>query len=309
MGFNKQFIYLLKAGLFGGLILSTLTAKAEEQVLCISTKNTLVYESDLKGVAFSGVRFETVVPFQGWGQNLKTVTVAGKSVTYIKAQFTDRDEEEADNDIGWVRQNYVKAKSECAGYVAKSDDNEKGSDDNASATASISGLDDSNCCRFPLASSAQEDYTTGMRRFGYSRSGGARKHAAADLYHRQLEPVYAIADGVILRDREAFYGGTAATEIKHSGGFVARYGEMAFNSQMEIPDLENGKSVKAGQLIGYMKATKKSRGFNHPMLHFELYSGKVTGDLTQPDSKLGYKRRSDLLNPTRYLQKWEGHRG
>lgn len=305
--------YLRKFGLISGFLLAGLAVQAEEQVLCIATKNVLVYEADLKGIVFSGERFEAVAPFQGWGENSKVTKVGGKKVTYVRVQFTDREEEDADNDIGWVKSTDVKAKSECAGYIEPKDKDEG---ENKVVTAAVesddksvvSDLNDADCCRFPLATSAQADYTTGMRRFGYSRSGGARKHAAADLYHRQLEPVYAVADGVILRDREAFYGGTSATEIRHSGGFIGRYGELAFNSEKKI-DLDNGTQVKAGQLIGYMKATRARKGFNHPMLHFELYKGSATGDLTQPDSKLGYKRRSDLVNPTPYLQKWEGHRG
>lgn len=307
--------YLFKFGFVCSLLLGGAMAHAENHVLCIPTNYVLVYQQDIKTIAFSGEKFESLALFKGsWGINDKSVSIGGKYQKFVRVQFLDREEEDADNDIGWVKEEYVKPQSKCPGYVApKIDDNSKGDDHEdigiLDAGSNISGLNDVSCCRFPLASSAQADYTTGMRRFGFTRSGGARKHAAADLYHRQFEPVYAVADGVVLRDRESFYGGTAATEIKHTGGFVVRYGEIAFNAQKRISGINTGSRVKAGQLIGYMKATKKSRGFNHPMLHFELYSGKVTGDLTQASSKLGYKRRSDLLNPTRYLQKWEGNKG
>jgi hypothetical protein len=39
------------------------------------------------------------------------------------------------------------------------------------------------------------------------------------------------------------------------------------------------------------------------MLHFELYSGEKTGALKSKTGK--YKRRSDLMNPTPYLLKWQ----
>jgi murein DD-endopeptidase MepM/ murein hydrolase activator NlpD len=233
----------------------------------------------------------------------------------------DRQEEDADNDIGWVRQNNVKLKSQCAGYKDPSREDESAHEEHRASSPSsnsntgdnVSGLTDADCCLFPLASSAQVSFTEGMRKFGWNRSGG-RKHAAADLYHRDYEPIYAIADGEILRDREAFYGGTSATEIRHSGGFVARYGEIASPGQK--PGLVLGSTVKAGDLIGYMKATKSKRGYNHPMLHFELYTGKRTGALTPPaDLDLpnenyltAFKRRADLINPTAYLLKWESKR-
>lgn len=297
---------LLKVGFIGGLLLGAASAQAGEKVLCISTKNVLVLEADLKTVAFSGDQYETVVPFQGWNAQ-KEVTIKGQSVTFVKGQFLNRQEEDAENDEGWVRASLIKEKSECAGYKDEDADDKVAArvSTTSAAISDITSLNDAACCRFPLASSAQEDYRTGMRQFGYRR-GGTRKHAAADLYHRQFEPVYAVADGVIVRDREAFYGGTSATQIVHDGGFVVRYGELAFNANKPLK-FESNK-VKAGQLIGYIKGVKAKSGFLHPMLHFELYSGKAEGDLTQRYSKLGYQRRSDLMNPTSYLLKWESKR-
>lgn len=294
---------LVKCGMIGGILLAGFSAQAEDKVLCIASKNVLVLEADLKTVAFSGDQFEVVNPFQGWNAQ-KVVTLKGQKVTFIKAQFENRQEEDAENDEGWVRASQVKPKSQCAGY--HDDDSEDRIAERVKTTvdaSDIKSLTDSACCRFPLATSAQADYRTGMRQFGYRR-GGARKHGGADLYHRQFEPVYAVADGKIVRDREAFYGGTAATEVVHEGGFTVRYGELAFNNDKS---LSLSRDVKAGQLIGYMKAVKAKSGFLHPMLHFELYSGKASGPLTVKGAGL-YSRRSDLMNPTSYLLKWEGKR-
>jgi len=36
------------------------------------------------------------------------------------------------------------------------------------------------------------------------------------------------------------------------------------------------------------------------MLHFEMYEGTATGDLTDRSSK-GFERRKDLMDPTEYL--------
>lgn len=161
------------------------------------------------------------------------------------------------------------------------------------------------CCSFPLRKLPTESYSgagAGQRAFQARRDGGARQHAAADLYQVQYEPVYAIADGTIISDRKAFYLGTNATIIEHDGGFTVRYGEMASNS---LKPITLGKTVKAGQLIGYIKKVNSKRVYS-AMLHFELFSGKAEGPLSVPsNSKNKFGRRSDLINPTAYLLAWE----
>lgn len=292
--------------LLGGIVAMGGMASAQEKILCITTQHEPVYLDNLKDFVFSGERYETVVPFQSFGPSKKvkkTVKLKGQIVTFIKAEFTDREEEDAENSVGWVRESQVKLKKDCPHFKASKVVVE---DDRPSVNiGNITGLTDSKCCRFPLATQAHADYRQSPRSFGAGRSGGRRKHAGADLYHRQWEPVYAVADGVLLRDREGFYGGTAATEVLHSGGFVVRYGEIAFQRDKK---LTVKPKVKAGDLLGYVKATTKRRGFNPPMLHFELYSGKVKGALTVAKGGGAYQRRSDLMNPTPYLQKWESKR-
>lgn len=282
--------------LIASSLLIGFSVQAEEMVLCINSDHAPVMEDNMQIFAFSGDKNEKVALFQGWGENEKSVQEKGVAVKYVKAQFLDHS---ADNNIGWVKQSYLKPISQCASYKAPAV--------TAAVAAKIitnsgAGLSNANCCRFPLASSAKADFTQGMRQFGWNRDGGARKHAASDLYHRDYEPIYAIADGVVLRDREAFYGGTMATEIVHTGGFTARYGEIASN---KLKPIKLGKTVKAGQLIGYIRTVKLSgRYLANTMLHFELYSGKAKGALTVAKA-LPYQRRSDLLNPAPYLQKWE----
>ncbi len=161
------------------------------------------------------------------------------------------------------------------------------------------------CCLFPMKVKATDSYSgasAAQRAFNARRDNGARLHAAADLYQSQYQPVYAIADGTILEDREPFYLGTNATVIEHTGGFIVRYGEIASNS---IKPLKLKKEVVAGQLIGYIKKVN-SKKVTSAMLHFELFSGKAQGPLTvKTTTKNKYGRRSDLMNPTTYLLAWE----
>ena len=172
---------IIFSGLIGGLLMSTSLAHAEEQVLCIPTKNVLVFQSNLKSVVFSGDQFEVVRAFQGWGEVKKTITVKGQRVTYVKTQFVDRQEEDAENDIGWVRESHIKLKSKCAGYTRADNTN----DDSvklsfqSDAGDGITGLNDVDCCRFPLNSSAHANYTTGMRQFGWGRGAGRKRAVAA----------------------------------------------------------------------------------------------------------------------------------
>lgn len=146
--------------------------------------------------------------------------------------------------------------------------------------------------KFPLKMRSPSNYKTGMRKFGSNRSGG-RKHAGCDLYAPIGTPVYAMDDGEI-DNFYAFYLGTYALEIKHSG-FVARYGEIS----KAATGIKKGLKVKKGQLIGYVGELK---GLNMSMLHLELYSGKANGPLTVRGNK-PYQRRFDLIDPTSILDK------
>ena len=314
------------------LVCLSSAANAEDLVLCSPSATVQVVDKDLKTPLFSAQRFETVLPFQNFGQKetkspymvfqlyqdffkslngFKNPWAAAveKTVQYEKVEFTDREEEDADNNVGYVKKDFIKLKSKCPGYKepvlasAQKDDDEDGSQALASTpvvatTLSINGLAP-NCCLFPMKKKPTDSYTEGMRRFGARRSKGSRSHAAADLYQTQYQPVYAIAAGKVLRDRVSFYLGTNVTEIEHPGGFIARYGEIA---SANLKPLKLGATVKAGQLIGYIKKVN-SRAVKNPMLHFELYTGKAKGPLTTGKGK--FQRRSDLINPTEHLRKWE----
>ena len=164
--------------------------------------------------------------------------------------------------------------------------------------------------------------------YGRNRNGGARKHAARDLYTDFFErniknpksniEIVAIADGEVL-DKRDFYLDTKQVTILHEtskyGKFIVRYGEL--DSSRILVNI--GDKVKQGQVIGYAGLMLKN-GI-HPsivphkqvmMLHFELYK-----DGSKIDVKKGgkdilsiagniFERRNDIADPLEILQ--EGYK-
>lgn len=157
--------------------------------------------------------------------------------------------------------------------------------------------------RFPLSFTPKLGYHkgSGSRWFGAKRSSG-RKHAACDLIAKVGTPIYAVDDGVILK-KYYFYHDTYALEVQHTN-FLVRYGEI----DKKLPSgIKVGSTVKQGDVIA--EVGQLSGGSS--MLHFEMYKGTATGNLTQRKNTTfdyvtgsGYQRRSDLLDPTPYLDTW-----
>ncbi len=263
-----------------------------ENVVCIGTDTLNVRDIDLRKVLFSAVRGEKVKIFQSWdGENEQVKEINGSTYTFIKAEFPDR--EAKDETVGWVAKSFVKAKSDC-----------KWINNNTfirNHNATITSIDDEDCCEFPLVKKPTHAYTSGMRKFKAGRSGG-RLHAACDLYRYKDEPALAVGPGVILRNLYYFYEGTYALEVRHDGGFVARYGELTGTKPSK--NIAKNKPIRMGDRVGYIG--KVNSNCCRPMLHFELYSGKLTGSLTdRSSSATRHQRRKDLLDPTPYLLKWE----
>lgn len=147
---------------------------------------------------------------------------------------------------------------------------------------------------FPLRNRPKLDYKSGAREFGASRDGGQRKHAACDLKAPKGTEIFCMADGKVIREPYDFYSGTYALEVEHMNGLIVRYGEIA----AKVPTgIRNGATVQKGQHIAYIGQLESGDS----MLHLEMYAGTETGKLTQPGTD--YKRRSDLIDPTPYLDR------
>jgi murein DD-endopeptidase MepM/ murein hydrolase activator NlpD len=145
---------------------------------------------------------------------------------------------------------------------------------------------------FPLDHVPSPSWKTGARYFGAPRDGGRRLHAGCDLLGPKGTTIYAVADGTLVRPPYYFYTGTYAVEIRHHG-FIVRYGEILGGSYI------GGHTVRKGQPICQIGRLDSGSS----MLHFEMYShGASDAPLTTGSGP--YKRRSDLINPSPYLDEW-----
>ncbi len=142
-----------------------------------------------------------------------------------------------------------------------------------------------------------------MGAFGHGRSKNAngiyqRKHAGCDLYADEGTEVLAVKDGTVVGDGFKFFDiGTFQVIIDH-GDFLCRYTEL---NNKKAPNIEDGKFVKQGQVIGYIG---KTTVYHQPMLHFEMYRELSPNGLTDKNNP-PYKRRKDLLDPTVFLNSAE----
>lgn len=187
----------------------------------------------------------------------------------------------------------------------------------------------------------KESYQFGARAFGSGRNKvngiPTRYHAGCDIYAPVGEKVLAVDDGVIKRYVN-FYWQTYALEIVHKN-FIIRYGEVqppkGAYSSLAPPDaiskglpgnLKVGDKVKRGQHIAYIGQLRRlvkvnevySRvNYQNSMLHFEMFkdtskspeinllSPSDGNSLNQYSSVTPktYKRRKDLLDPTKILHR------
>jgi murein DD-endopeptidase MepM/ murein hydrolase activator NlpD len=153
---------------------------------------------------------------------------------------------------------------------------------------------------FPLRNRNVPDYHVPRkahehhRYFGAPRKtkeGAYRAHAGCDLIAAHGTPVLAVDDGEVLLYEPGFFDVTDALQVKHDNGLVIRYGEVKAAPGFAKPKT----AVRRGQVIAYVEKNTKGTA----MLHIEFYAGTKEGRLSQPGNM--FRRRSDLLNPTSYL--------
>jgi murein DD-endopeptidase MepM/ murein hydrolase activator NlpD len=147
-------------------------------------------------------------------------------------------------------------------------------------------------CSFPLPFVPKRSYKDSGSGFGTPRPamGPGILHPACDLEAPVGTSVLAVDDGEIIRGPYYFYLGSYAIEVRHRY-FVVRYGEIK-NEPIKT------RNVKRGDVIGHVGNV--GQGF---MLHFEMFAGTATGDLTvKPDPP--WNRRKDLMDPTPFLDLW-----
>lgn len=249
-----------------------------EYLVCITSDRLNLRDETLNKVLFAANRHAIAKPVQSFGEDKKEKAIDGVTYTFIKVQIP---EHQANPNMGWVAEIYIKPKSECSNWSEPPAPPEKMAE-----------------WTFPTLNRPTHSYKTGARRYGASRSSGQRYHAAADLYRVHGEKVLSVNAGKVIRDRYYFYEGTYAIEIRHTDGKVARYGEI---NGTVAKGIALNATVTSGQNIGFIGTVNS--GCCNPMLHFELYDGTATGALTRSGDK--FNRRSDLMDPTNLLTEWE----
>jgi murein DD-endopeptidase MepM/ murein hydrolase activator NlpD len=146
---------------------------------------------------------------------------------------------------------------------------------------------------FPFKSPPSLWWTDG-RAFGAHRTA-TRKHGGCDIIKPVGEQIYAVADGVLIHEETDFYHNTNYVTFQH-GPYVIRYGEILKGSTHRA---KRGWTVKKGQPIA--KVGQLSGGSH--MLHFEMYA-HGSDHSTLRSSRGPYMRRSDIMNPGPFLDKW-----
>ena len=132
---------------------------------------------------------------------------------------------------------------------------------------------------------------------------GFRRHAGCDLIAPVGTHVCAVSKGEVLNNPRRFYLTSQYIVVQHEG-FQIRYCEFAPGTCK----LRRGDSVEQGQKIGEVAMLTNSH-----MLHLEMYSGQGTSGWsvgqtpTRTMANAPYCRRSDVINPAPYLQKWESN--
>ena len=114
-------------------------------------------------------------------------------------------------------------------------------------------------------------------RFGWRNSpwgAGNDFHPGIDIANNMGTPIFATADGVVVRASDGSDGYGNLVQIDHGNGIATLYGH---NSQIIV---SVGQAVKKGQIISYLGSTGNSTG---PHVHYEV---RVNGNAVNPETFL-----------------------
>lgn len=303
-----------------------------ESVICPAKADDVVevYDQHVRPTGLRLKAYEPVKLFQGWGENTKVLRIGASTWKLVRVQLPKQTLFAAANvyvyegsiaplsvcqqriapripiDLLALTQNAPATANKAApsdgSDVDEGEEAEEGSQEEDAVPTIIGtvatgvsnllmGLDSPNCCLMPIETKPNS-YLVGMGRFGWGRPG--RIHAGVDLYGRNGQKVRAVAAGEVIRAPYYFKKLTMGIDVRHTGGFIVRYGELTPFGSMSV-----GTAITRGQQVGSMKKLACCE----PMLHMEMYSGAASGALTR--KHVGkYWRRSDLVDPTKYVTKW-----
>jgi len=125
-------------------------------------------------------------------------------------------------------------------------------------------------------------------RFGTRRhpiSGYTRLHKGTDFAAPTGTPIYAAGNGVV--ERASRYGGYGHyVRIRHAKGYKTAYAHMSRYGR----GIKSGRSVRQGQIIGYVGSTGASTG---PHLHYEVWKRGKPVDVMRLKLPTGRKLAMD----------------
>ena len=125
-------------------------------------------------------------------------------------------------------------------------------------------------------------------RFGKRRhpiSGFTRLHKGTDFAAPTGTPIYAAGNGVV--ERASRYGGYGHyIRIRHAKGYKTAYAHLSRYGS----GIKSGRSVRQGQVIGYVGSTGASTG---PHLHYEVYKNGKAVDVMRLKLPTGRKLAMD----------------
>lgn len=91
-----------------------------------------------------------------------------------------------------------------------------------------------------------------------------RTHDGVDIQAGEGDAVKTAADGTVVTVAEDELMGTTVV-ISHSGGYTTQY-----SSLKALPPVEEGETVHAGEIIGYVGSTAAAESTMGPHLHFSV---------------------------------------
>ncbi|MED1784737.1 stalk domain-containing protein [Brevibacillus fortis] len=127
------------------------------------------------------------------------------------------------------------------------------------------------------------------REWTETNSGSVRSHEGIDIMAPKGTPIYSVSDGTINKVGWNTYGGWRVNITDKNGQYRMYYAHL----QAYAPGLHVGKTIKAGQLIGFVGDTgyggTGTVGMFEPHLHFGLYRNST----------------GKAIDPYDYLRIWE----
>lgn len=148
----------------------------------------------------------------------------------------------------------------------------------------------------PLSSYAVTGY-----RFGENERGGIY-HAGEDLQATAYTPVYAIANGKIVRSLKDVSGYGQVIVIEHTlpdnNKIASIYGHLSKNPS--YPMIAQGTEVSKGTLIGYI-GTQSENGGYAPHLHFGIRKGADDPNTWRYQGRVSLSELSNFNKPSEYL--------